>query len=108
MDFDEYQKATDTTAIFEHDKEIPYLALALCGEAGEVAEKVKKIIRDNDGVFGYHEKWAICLELGDVLYYLANLASAIGYDFSYVAEMNIRKVNDRMERGVLHGKGDNR
>lgn len=40
MDFDEYQKATDTTAIFEHDKEIPYLALALCGEAGEVAEKV--------------------------------------------------------------------
>lgn len=108
MDIDNYQEQAVSTAIFEHDGEIPYLTLALCGEVGEVAEKVKKTIRDKDGKFDAGIRHSIAYELGDCLYYLANLASAIGYPLSNIAEMNNRKVADRMERGVLHGFGDDR
>ncbi len=108
MHIDDFQAQALSTAIFAHDKEIPYLALALCGETGEVAEKVKKTIRDKDGKFDDGTRCLIALELGDCLYYLAVLASSIGYPLSRIAELNNRKVADRIKRGVLHGSGDER
>lgn len=107
MDIDTYQEKAVSTAIYEHDGEIPFLALGLCGEAGEVADKVKKVLRDKGG--NYNEvHHSLALELGDCLWYIANLASAIGYSLSDIACMNNEKVKDRMERGVIHGSGDNR
>ena len=108
MEIDAYQLAALKTAVYSHDHEIPYLALALCGEAGEVADKVKKVLRDKDGEFSPGTRHALAFELGDCLYYLAVLAHAIGYSLSEIAEMNNRKVADRMERGVVQGCGDNR
>lgn len=108
MEIDAYQLAALKTAVYSHDHEIPYLALALCGEAGEVADKVKKALRDKGGEFTPGTCRALAFELGDCLYYLAVLARAIGYDLSEIAEMNRRKVADRMERGVIHGSGDER
>lgn len=103
-----YQMAARHSAILPCDCDICYLALALCGEAGEVAEKVKKTIRDKDGKFSKEMKEAIALELGDVLWYLANIAYTCGYSLSEVANMNIEKVNSRLQRNLIHGSGDNR
>ncbi len=108
MDIDAYQEKAVSTAIYEHDGEIPFLALGLCGEAGEVADKVKKVLRDKGGEFDAGVRHAIAFELGDCLWYIANLASAIGYPLSEIACMNNSKVEDRMERDVIHGCGDNR
>lgn len=108
MALNEYQQAALSTAIYPHDHEISYLALALCGEAGEMADKVKKVLRDKDGRFFAPDIQAIANELGDVLWYAANLAHVLGYKLSDIAQMNIDKINSRMERGTLHGEGDNR
>ena len=108
MDFNEYQNQAVSTAIYPHDRDISYLALALCGEAGEVADKVKKVIRDKDGKYYAPDLAAIALEIGDVLWYAANLAKPLGYDFNSVAELNLTKIKDRIERGTLQGSGDNR
>lgn len=104
----DYQQAALSTAIYPHDHEIPYLALALGEECGEVAGKVKKVIRDKDGQFFQTDIRAIALELGDVLWYAANLAHVLGYKLSDIAQLNIDKINSRMERGTLHGEGDER
>lgn len=108
MELNEYQKLALSTAIYPNDGKISYLALALCGEAGEVADKVKKVIRDKKGQFYMPDITAIAMELGDVLWYVANLAKVLGYDLSDIATLNIEKINDRIERGTLHGIGDNR
>lgn len=108
MSLNDYQQAALSTAIYPHDHEIPYLALALCGEAGEVADKVKKVLRDKGGQFFAPDIQAIAAELGDVLWYAANLAHILGYKLSDIAQLNIDKINSRMERGTLHGEGDNR
>ena len=108
MELNEYQKQALSTAIYPHDRNITYLALALCGEAGEVAEKVKKIIRDKKGQFYAPDLAAIALEIGDVLWYAANLAKAIGYDLNSVAELNLTKIENRIEHNTLHGSGDDR
>ena len=79
------------------------LALGLCGETGEVAEKVKKQVRD--GVFNRHE---VAKELGDVLWYLSNLANDIGYNLDEIADMNIEKLTSRKNRDKIKGSGDNR
>jgi len=83
--------------------EAMYCALGLTGEAGEASEKIKKWHRD--GIIDYK---AVALELGDVLYYLTRLANTVGYTLAEVQEMNVRKLTDRKERGVLKGSGDNR
>jgi NTP pyrophosphatase (non-canonical NTP hydrolase) len=80
-----------------------YPTLGLCGEAGEVAEKVKKQVRD--GVFNRHE---VAKELGDVLWYLANISNDIGYSLKEIANMNVDKLRSRKERDVIKGSGDNR
>lgn len=85
-----------------------YLALAMCGESGEAADKVRKIIRDHDREYSETDRKAVALELGDVLWYLVVLADRIGYSFSEIARMNMSKVRDRYERGTIHGKGDER
>lgn len=109
MELNEYQAEALSTAIYPNDNKVEYLALALCGEAGEVADKVKKIIRDHNGDFSDKDtRDRIAYELGDVLWYAANLANAIGYTLSDIAEINLQKINSRAQRGTLHGSGDNR
>lgn len=106
MNFSEYQKRANATAIYDSKFSILYPTLGLAGEAGEVAEKVKKIIRDNKSIID--EKESVAKELGDVLWYVAAVARDIGYSLEVIAEMNIEKLESRKERGVLQGNGDNR
>ena len=103
MKFDDYQDKTEETAVYPEENAIEYLALGLNGEAGEVAEKIKKSIRD-DKELGDEMKD----ELGDILWYLAQLSDELGYDLSEVAGRNIEKLFDRKERDKLHGSGDDR
>lgn len=98
---DEYQEKASKTAIYK-DK-LTYPALGLSGEAGEVANKVKKYMRD-----GHLDTVDLAKELGDVLWYVAMVANDIDFDLSQIAELNIQKLNSRMERGTIQGSGDNR
>jgi NTP pyrophosphatase (non-canonical NTP hydrolase) len=82
--------------------------LGLCGETGEVAEKLKKIIRDKAGAISEEDKTELAKELGDVLWYLAVFAHDIGFSFDDVAKGNLAKLRDRQARNVLGGSGDNR
>ncbi len=103
MEFDDYQKKTGETAVYPEENAIEYLALGLNGEAGEVAEKVKKSIRD-DKELGDD----IRDEIGDCLWYIARLLDELGYEMSEAAEANIDKLFDRKDRGKIKGSGDNR
>ncbi len=82
--------------------------LGITGEAGETADKFKKIIRDKDGEMSDEDKEAIIKELGDVLWYVASIARYLDTSLSEVAEGNIQKLEDRKARNKLHGEGDNR
>ena len=109
MDFNEYQKAARSTAIYPNiGNNITYPTLGLCGESGEVAEKVKKIIRDDGGVVTEEKKELLKKELGDATWYISNIASELGITFNEIAELNIAKLKDRQNRNVLKGSGDNR
>ncbi len=108
MNANAYQEFTRTTAIYPKDIEIPYLALGLAGEAGEVANKVKKILRDENGVLTEEKKVEIRKELGDAIWYLARLLDAVGVKFEDALEENFQKLSSRKARGVLSGSGDNR
>lgn len=110
MTFDEYQKRALTTVISNDDtfKDTLHWVLGICGEAGEVAEKVKKIIRDKNGAISQTDKDELAKELGDVLWYLAVFAHEMGYSFDSVAANNLAKLQDRKARNVLGGSGDNR
>lgn len=105
MSFDEYQIWTRTTAIYPEEQALEYTALGLASEAGEVAGKVKKIIRDGDSG---DLRVAVEAELGDVLWYLARISDELGVDLSTVASDNQFKLESRQERGKLQGSGDNR
>jgi NTP pyrophosphatase (non-canonical NTP hydrolase) len=109
MDFKEYQQASRKTVIYPNPgSNIVYPALGLCGETGEVAEKIKKVIRDGDGVVSDEKKEELKKELGDVLWYVEQLSSELKLDLDDVAQSNIDKLYSRMDRGVLKGDGDNR
>ncbi len=109
MNFDEYQEKSRKTAIYpDLGKNYIYPALGLVGEAGEVADKIKKIIRDAGGIVDEARKTELQKELGDVLWYIAQLSTEFGFSMDSVAEKNIEKLYSRMERGQLHGDGDNR
>ena len=109
MNFNEYQTKARETAIYPNlGGNIYYPTLGLCGESGEVAEKVKKIIRDDNGVISYDKRLEIKKELGDVLWYLSNLSSELGLSLEEIAELNIQKLHERMKNNKLHGEGDNR
>lgn len=108
MKLNEYQEAALKTAVYPEDKRIIYPALGMCGEAGEVADKVKKVIRDNNQQFTEEKKADIALEIGDVLWYCATMAHDIGFTLEQVAQMNIYKLASRQQRDKLGGSGDHR
>jgi NTP pyrophosphatase (non-canonical NTP hydrolase) len=104
--FYEYEQLINKTAIYpESGKGTPmalaYCALGTVGEAGEYSEKIKKLIRD-----GKLDKPLAAKELGDVLWYVTRSANELGYTLTDIAEINIVKLLDRQERGVLQGNGD--
>ena len=104
--FDLYQDAAETTAIYPNKGDnLYYPALGLAGEAGEVCEKIKKIMRDQKGFLTDENEDEIAKELGDVLWYVAN---EINRNLSEIAEVNLQKLEDRKNRGKLQGSGDNR
>ena len=108
MDFDEYSEHATKTAIYPDEYRILYPALGLCGEAGEVAEKIKKILRDNNGKMSDTQRVEVTRELGDVLWYLNAVARDIGVSLESVAMLNIAKLSSRNSRGTLQGSGDYR
>lgn len=109
MNFQEYQDKSRKTALYPNVGEnFVYPTLGLAGEAGEVAEKIKKVIRDKGGMIDDDTRKDIQKELGDVLWYVAQIASELDLSLDDVAEGNIKKLYDRMDRGVLKGNGDNR
>ena len=109
MECDEYQCAAMRTA---RDKNAPnefmHLVLGLVGEAGEIAEKVKKLVRDKNSDLAQLDHNDMAAELGDVLWYTAVLANFLGLSLDDVAQRNVDKLADRQARAVLGGSGDNR
>lgn len=110
MDLNDYQKHAESTAVYPQEYAITYPILGLAGEAGEVPNKWKKILRDKGGPNGAtpEDLDAIADELGDVLWYIALTATDMGYTLEEIADMNVRKLASRKERGVLGGSGDTR
>ena len=108
MTLNEYQDGARSTAIYPESRKIIYPTLGLTGEAGEVSDKVKKVIRDNNDEFSDEHKRQIALELGDVLWYPATLAHDLGFTLDEVAQMNLDKLASRMKRDKIHGSGDER
>ena len=105
----EYQQKAAETAIFPKEKALGYLTLGLTGEAGEIANKVKKLIRDCADREGYHERLnQIGYELGDVMWYCAMLAKEVDMNLGRIMEDNLDKLADRKARNRLQGDGDNR
>lgn len=105
MELNEYQKLAMKTAIFPEDMGIYYASLGLAGEAGEIANKVKKFIRD--GRTPEKEK-QLAAELGDVLWYIACLSQTLSIDLEDVAKDNLYKLAERQRNGTLQGSGDTR
>ena len=108
LQFNEYCKAAATTDRYPNECKPWVYALGLTGEAGELADKIKKVYRDKGGVFKQEEREAIAKELGDVLWYLTRLGATLGFSLEQIAEMNIEKLADRARRGKIGGSGDER
>ena len=106
VELNTYQAEARSTAAYPQAGQNPiYPTLGLTGEAGEVADKVKKVLRDNAGVFDDVTRESIKLELGDVLWYVAQLARELGYDLEEVAQANLYKLSSRAARGRIGGSG---
>jgi NTP pyrophosphatase (non-canonical NTP hydrolase) len=103
MSLGQYQSAAAKTAMYKHNHKVLYPALGLAGEAGEVANKVKKMLRDDN-----LDKNAIASEIGDVLWYAAMLSKDLNIELHDVAMKNLEKLYDRKERGTIQGNGDER
>ncbi len=115
MNFNEYQRQAKTTELMDRSEQLsandPAMIakiLGLVGEAGEVAEKFKKIVRDREGVITDEDKLDIRKELGDVLWYISALADYLDLPLDEVAEKNLEKLFDRKSRGAQRGSGDDR
>jgi NTP pyrophosphatase (non-canonical NTP hydrolase) len=109
VDLNTYQTRSRETACYPDAGANPiYPTLGLCGEAGEVADKVKKVMRDAGGQFSPERIEALKLELGDVLWYVAQLATELGLDLEEVASANLQKLASRAARNVIRGSGDRR
>ena len=108
MELSEYQRLSRSTAKYPRQEALTYPALGLAGEAGEVAEHAKKAIRDDAGAISDDRRQAMAKELGDVLWYVAQLATELDLDLGEVAEANLEKLLSRQRRGVLSGSGDDR
>ena len=109
MEFSEYQEKSRVTAIYpDKDNNFIYPTLGLAGESGEIAEKIKKVLRDDNGKLSEEKKVEVAKELGDVLWYIAQLATELNLDLDEIAQGNIDKLYSRLDRGVIGGSGDNR
>ena len=109
MDFDTYQLKARKTAQYPNlNSNNIYPTLGLVGEAGEVAEKVKKVLRDNKGIFDEKAKDGIKKELGDVLWYISNLCTELNFNLEDVALQNLEKLKLRADKGMISGSGDDR
>ena len=109
MDFNEYQKETRKMAIYPGlGNNFSFPTIGLAGETGEVAEKIKKIIRDKGGIVDDQSREEVKKELGDVLWYLAQIATELDIELEDVVKCNLEKITSRKERGMVHGDGDNR
>jgi NTP pyrophosphatase (non-canonical NTP hydrolase) len=109
MDFSEYQQKARQTAKYPVIGDgVIYPTLGLTNEAGEVAGKIKKIFRDKGGVISAADREALKAELGDVLWYLAQVATELGLSLAEIADGNIEKLLDRQARGKIQGDGDDR
>ena len=111
--FDEYGDNAWNTAIYPERGQCSFSSLAYCvmglsGETGEIAEKVKKVYRDKNGVFDHETKELLVKEIGDVLWYLNALVTELGSSLDEAAKLNNQKLLDRAKRGVLGGSGDTR
>ncbi|WP_114311544.1 nucleoside triphosphate pyrophosphohydrolase family protein [Thermus caldifontis] len=108
MTLNEYQQEAKKTALYPEAYRILYPTLGLVGEAGELANKVKKVLRDHGGTLGPAAREDLLAELGDVLWYVAQLATDLGVSLEEVAQGNLAKLRSRLERGKIGGSGDNR
>ena len=113
MKFDEYQeraKKYDLSEVSTDLKSVGFIekVLGLVGEAGETADKIKKILRDKDGVVSDDDRDLIVKELGDTLWYIASIARYLEVPMSEVAEVNLSKLESRYQRNQIHGEGDRR
>ena len=113
MEFNEYQKKATKYDLFEATDNLKGFGfiekvLGLTGEAGEAADKIKKMLRDKDGVVSDEDRASIIKELGDILWYLAAISRYLGVPLSEVASRNIEKLESRYQRNKLHGEGDER
>ena len=119
MNFNEYQERAGKFDTFSYEKFVAEGAkanhlgilekvLGLAGESGEACDKIKKIIRDENGEVSELVRKELVKELGDILWYLAMVSKYLGVEFEEVAKMNIEKLQDRLERNKIHGSGDNR
>lgn len=106
MELNEYQTRASKTAIYPTYKAKEYTIIGLCGEAGELANKYKKVMRGDKDLVAVRED--ILTELGGVLWYVAMIAAEFGFSLDRVAEANLTKLESRKERGVIQGDGDNR
>ena len=108
MKLNEYQEKAVATAIYGEGSLIIYPTLGLAGESGEVADKVKKVLRDNAGIFTDEKKKEIAGEIGDTCWYIAALCRDLGFTLEEVCQWNIDKLESRRARNVISGSGDNR
>ena len=108
-DFNKYQKECRKTAIYPKiGKNFIYPTIGLVGEAGEIANKVKKVIRDDNSKLNNKNREELAYELGDIMWYVAQLSTELNIKLSKVVEMNIEKLTQRMKKNTVHGSGDHR
>lgn len=108
MEFKEYSEIIKQTAVYPKEIGLIYCTLGMCGESGEVAEKAKKIYRDNNGVISEETRRLLLKELGDVLWYITAASNELGSSLEEVARMNFDKLVARRQTNTLHGNGDDR
>ncbi len=109
MDIETYQEKAKKTALYPNvGNNFIYPTLGLASESGEVAGKIKKVIRDKNGVIDENTKSEIKKELGDVLWYLSQLATELNLSLDEIANENLQKLSSRLERNKIHGEGDDR
>jgi NTP pyrophosphatase (non-canonical NTP hydrolase) len=108
MELSEYQRLSRSTAQYPRSESLTYPALGLAGEAGEFADHAKKVIRDDAGEVTVERRDAMAKELGDVLWYVAQLSTELDLDLDQIAQQNLEKLLSRKRRGVLAGSGDDR
>lgn len=108
MTFEEYQQETMALLMDKKFHRLPYYALGLAGESGEAIEQIKKMVRDDNDLLTDERREMIIKELGDVLWYISQMANVLDIPLSEIASKNVEKLRSRKDRGVQQGSGDNR